>query len=185
MAPDRNLAGTTMRRLSIFLCLIGSMVLALPAQAERFRFPPTGKYAFRIDLPRGWTTKTDKLGGMLLIPPNQYAVVYLSIIVDDKLRNQPNSVVAAKQAKIVGIESIDSHEPARISDGRTIFRGTAYYGKMPEKRGFARKAKIVIIKLTPNTWAQVWTVTQPGMNPVEANALDNALNAITLITAKK
>jgi hypothetical protein len=173
------------QRLLVLLCLIGGMALAFPARAEPFRFPSTGNYAFRIDLPRGWTTKMDKLGGMLLVPPNQYAVVYLSIIVDNKLRNQPDSVVVAKQAKIVGVELSDNHEPARISDGRTIFRGTAFYGKMPEKRGLARKAKIVIIKLAPNTWAQVWTVTQPGMNSVESDAFDQVLNAITLISVKK
>jgi hypothetical protein len=40
----------------------------------------------------------------------------------------------------------------------------------------------VIFPLEPNTWAQAWTVTQPGMNPVEYKAVDRVLNNITLTT---
>jgi hypothetical protein len=171
-----------MRRLFILLSLIGGVALA--AQADELRFPPTGKHAFRVNLPNGWTTKIDTRGGMLLIPPNEYALIYLAILVDDKLRNQPDTAVAAEQAKIVGIETIDGQSPARISDGKTIYRGTAFYAKMPAKRGLARKAKFVIVRLEPNTWAQVWTLTQPGMNSIESDALDQVLNDITLTIDK-
>jgi hypothetical protein len=173
-----------MRWLLLFLFLIG-VVAGCPAQAEEMRFPLTGPHAFRFDLPKGWTTKTDTRGGILLVPPNQYTVVYLAIIVDDTLRGQPDAAVAAAQAKIVGIEQIDSHSPARISDGKTIYRGTAFFAKMPGKHGLARRARLVIIRLKPNIWAQVWTVTQPGMNAVEADVLDGLLNSITLIADRK
>jgi uncharacterized protein YhbP (UPF0306 family) len=112
-------------------------------------------------------------------------MIYLAILVDDKLRGQPVSAVAAQVAKSVGVETFDKEEPARMTDPQgAILRGTAFYGKIsekiPEQRGLARKAKIVIFPLEPNTWAQAWTVTQPGMNPVEYKAVDRVLNAITL-----
>jgi hypothetical protein len=175
-----------MRRLCLLLCLIVAAG-ALPAQAAEFRFPKTGKYAFLVDLPKGWQTKTDTRGGLLLIPPSQsqHAMIYLDILVDDKLRGQPVSVVAAQVAKSVGVEAFDKEEPARMTvPSGAILRGTAFYGKIsekiPEKRGLARKAKIVIFPLEPSTWAQAWIVTQPGMNSVEYKAVDRVLNAITL-----
>ena len=185
MAIRRCLAGLTMRRLVVLLCVLAAG--ALPAQAAALRFPPTGKHAFLIDLPKGWQTKTDTRGGLLLIPPSQsqHAMIYLGILVDDKLRGQPVSAVAAAVAKSVGVETFDKEEPARMTDPQgAILRGTAFYGKIsekiPEQRGLARRAKIVIFPLEPNTWAQAWTVTQPGMNPVEYKAVDRVLNAITL-----
>src|SRR5664279_4073068 len=153
IAIRRGLAGLTMRRLVLLLCVLAAG--ALPAQAKALRFPPTGKHVFLVDLPKGWQTKTDARGGLLLIPPSQsqHAMIYLAILVDDKLRGQPVSAVAAQVAK---------EEPARMTDPQgAILRGTAFYGKIsekiPEQRGLARKAKIVIFPLEPNTWAQAWT----------------------------
>jgi len=158
-----------------------------PRRPRRCAFRQTGKHAFLVDLPKGWQTKTDARGGLLLIPPSQsqHAMIYLGILVDDKLRGQPVSVIAAEVAKSVGVETFDKEEPARMTDPQgAILRGTAFYGKIsekiPEQRGLARRAKIVIFPLEPNTWAQAWTVTQPGMNPVEYKAVDRVLNAITL-----
>ncbi len=76
----------------------------------------------------------------------------------------------------------ERHESERITaaDGARIIRGTAYYGTLPSKHGLARRARIVLFKLAPDTWAQVWTVTQPGMNARETAALGNVLNSITL-----
>src|ERR1017187_1183999 len=183
MAIRRGLAGLTMRRLVLLLCVLAAG--ALPAQAKALRFPPTGKHVFLIDLPKGWQTKTDARGGLLLIPPSQsqHAMIYLAILVDDKLRGQPVSAVAAEVAKSVGVETFDKEEPARMTDPQgAVLRGTAFYGNIPERRGLSRKAKIVIFPLEPNTWAQAWTVTQPGMNPVEYKAVDQVLNNITLTT---
>jgi hypothetical protein len=169
-----------MRRFFLLVCLIAASVLT--AQADAFRFPKTGKHAFRVNLPKGWKTRMDTRGGMLLVPPYQHAMIYLGIVVDDNLRNQPDSAVAGEVAKTVGIEHINHEGRARVtgSHGTAIYRGTAFSGMMPAERGFARKAKIMIFPLEPNTWAQVWTVTQPGMNSVESNALDKVLNGITL-----
>src|SRR6202142_3235164 len=180
--------GLRMRRLCLLLCLIGAVAAgALPAQADAVRFPQTGKHAFLVDLPKGWRTKTDARGGLLLIPPSQsqHAMIYLGILVDDKLRGQPVSAVAAAAAKSAGVATFDKEEPARMTvPSGGVIRGTAFYGKIaekiPEKRGLARKARIVIFPLEPNTWAQAWTVTQPGMNPVESKAVDQVLNSITL-----
>ena len=176
-----------MRRLVLLLCVLAAG--ALPAQAKALRFPQTGKHAFLVALPKGWKTKTDARGGLLLIPPSQsqHAMIYLAILVDDKLRGQPVSAVAAAAAKSVGVEMFDKEEPARMTDPQgAVLRGTAFYGKIsekiPEQRGLSRKAKIVIFPLEPNTWAQAWTVTQPGMNPVEYKAVDQVLNNITLTT---
>ena len=183
MAIRRGLAGLPMRRLVLLLCVLAAG--ALPAQAKALRFPPTGKHAFLVDLPKGWQTKTDARGGLLLIPPSQsqHAMIYLGILVDDKLRGQPASAVAAEVAKSVGVETFDKEEPARMTDPQgAVLRGTAFYGNIPERRGLSRKAKIVIFPLEPNTWAQAWTVTQPGMNPVEYKAVDQVLNNITLTT---
>jgi hypothetical protein len=110
-------------------------------------------------------------------------MIYLGILVDDKLRGQPVSAVAAQVAKSVGVETFDKEEPARMTvPSGAVLRGTAFYGKIPEKRGLARKAKIVIFQLEPSTWAQAWIVTQPGMNSVEYKAFDRVLNNITLTT---
>ncbi len=174
-----------MRRL-LLLCLLalGTMTAQiLPAAAAQLRFPKTGKHAFLFDLPRGWVTKTDARGGLLVVPPaeNQHAMLYLGIIVDDTLRGKPLEAVAAIAAKPSGVESFDKQEPARITDAKgAVHRGTAFYAQVPEKKGHVRKARIVIIPLAPNTWAQAWTVTQPGMNPVEYEALDGLLNSLTL-----
>lgn len=177
-------AGLIMRRLCLLLCLTGAVAAgALPAQAKELRFPKTGKHAFLVDLPKGWQTKTDARGGLLLIPPSQsqHAMIYLSILVDDKLRGQPVNAVAAEVAKSVGVETFDKEEPARMTvPTGAVISGSAFYGEIPEKHGLSRKAKIVIFPLEPNTWAQAWTVTQPGMNAVEYKAVDRVLNSITL-----
>jgi hypothetical protein len=172
-----------MRRLVVLLCIVGGMAAGrLTAHADAFRFPKTGKHAFRVELPKGWNTKVDTRGGLLVVPPFQHAMIYLGIVVDDKLRNQPDRAVADEVAKTVGIEHIDNESRARVTgpNGAAIYRGTAFSGMMPAEHGFARKAKIMIFRLEPNTWAQVWTVTQPGMNAVESDALDKVLNGITL-----
>ena len=171
-----------MRRLVLLLGLIAAAA-ALPAQAAEFRFPKTGKYAFLVDLPKTWRTKPDARGGLLLIPPapSQHAMIYLGIIVDEKLRGQPVEAVAAASAKTAGVETFDKQEPARMTiPGGAVIRGTAFYGKVPERRGLYRKARIVVFPLEANTWAQAWTVTQPGMNQVEYEAVDRVLNSITL-----
>jgi hypothetical protein len=170
-----------MRRLLLLLCLLS--IGALPAHAAEFRFPKTGKHAFLVDLPKGWRTKPDARGGLLLIPPaeHQHAMLYLGIVVDGTLRGKPLDAVAAQAAKTSGVESFDKQEPARITDAKgAVHRGTAFYGKVPEKKGQFRKTKIVIIPLAPDTWAQAWIVTQPGMNYVEYNALDAVLTSLTL-----
>jgi hypothetical protein len=180
-ARPRAIAGLSMRRFFVLLCLLAAG--ALSAHAGEIRFPKTGKHAFLVDLPKGWKTKTDARGGLLLLPPadRQHAMIYLGIIIDDKLRGQADSAVAAEVAKTVGIETFDKQEPARMTiPSGGVLRGTAFYGKIPEKRGLARKAKIVIFPLEPNTWAQAWTVTQPGMNSVEYKAVDRVLNSVTL-----
>jgi hypothetical protein len=172
-----------MRRLFILLCFVAA---AGGAQADPLRFPKSGPHVFHVDLPKGWGRTTDKRGGLLLIAPGERALIYLCIEVNDKLRGQTDSAVAEALAKIAGIERVERQGVARISDPRGgIHRGTAYSGLMPAKHHLSRKAKIVIFRLSPNTWAQVWTVTQPGINAVEGNALDSVLNGITLSSGKK
>jgi hypothetical protein len=187
MAIKLRSRGFSMCRVLMLLCLIGGLTAGgLTAHADEFLFPKTGKHAFRVDLPKGWKTRLDKRGGMLLVPPYQHAMIYLGIVVDDKLRNQPDRAVADAFAKIVGIEQINREGGARVTsaNGTAIYRGTAFSGTMPAEHGLARRAKIMIFRLEPNTWAQVWTVTQPGMNAVESDALDRVLNRITLTSDK-
>jgi hypothetical protein len=176
--------GAIMRRLFILLCFV---VAAGGAQADSVRFPKSGPHVFHVDLPKGWGQTTDKRGGLLLVAPGERALIYLGIEVNDKLRGQPDDAVAGALAKIAGIERVERQGAARISDagGTRIHRGTAYSGLMSAKHHLARKAKIVIFRLSPNTWAQVWTVTQPGINAVEGNALNSVLNGITLTSGKK
>jgi len=165
-----------MRRLLLLFCLVAIGLGA--AHASEIRVPKTGKYAFHVTLPKGWRTKTDTRGGMLLIPPYQErAMVYLAVLTDEKFRGQPDAAVAEDVAKIAGIETIDRQHSAQISN----LNGTAFYGDIRAKRpGFVRKAKIVLVKLAPDTWAQEWVVTQAGMNPVERDTLDKAIENITL-----
>lgn len=168
-----------MCRLALLLLLLA----ALPAQARELRVPPSGKRALVVDLPGGWQAKADAAGGMLLIPPatSQHAMLYLGIVSDEKLGHAMDVAVAAKVGRKVGVTGFDKQEPARISDAKgAVHRGTAFYAKVPEKHGMWRRAKIVIIPLAPHTWAQAWIVTQPGMNYVEQNKLDNVLESITL-----
>jgi hypothetical protein len=169
-----------MRRL--FPLLAVAIFAASPAQARPLQFPQTGAHAFRLDLPRGWNTSTDKRGGLLLVPPENHALIYLAILNDTTLRGQPERAVVTQVAKVAGIAMQDRQEPERItvSDGTRIIRGTAFYGTLPGKRGLARRARIVLFKLDANTWAQVWTVTQPGMNSNETAAVAGVLNSITL-----
>ena len=72
MSVQGRNAGLSMHRLCQLFCLMGAVAAgALPAQAKELRFPNTGKHAFLVDLPKGWQTKTDARGGLLLIPPSQ------------------------------------------------------------------------------------------------------------------
>jgi hypothetical protein len=175
-----------MYRVLVVICLVSTVTVGgLAAHANEIRFPKTGKYAFRISVPTGWQAKTDTRGGLLLVPPGQqHAMIYASILVDNKFSGTSDSAVAADVARIAGIRSFYKQDHARISDptGAVYYRGKIFYGTMPAKRGLARKAKIAIFRLEPNTWAQVWVVTQAGMNPTETDALDHVLNSITLTT---
>ena len=170
-----------MRRLFLLALLALVPTVAL---AKELRFPKAGKHGFTLDLPQGWHTRTDEKSGMLLIPPapTQHAMVYVGLIVGDALRGKPLDAVADKAGAQAGVKSFDKQEEARVtaSSGGALHRGTAFYGNIAEKRGHTRRAKIVIIPLEPNTWAQVWTVTQPGMNAVEYKALDHVLESLTL-----
>jgi hypothetical protein len=172
-----------MRRLVLLLALIFA-VAAGGARAEAFRFPQTGKHAFKVELPKGWRSKTDSGGGLLLVPPYPHALIYIGILSNDKYRGQPDSAVAGEVARIAGIDQIESQGPARISDptGAVFFRGVAFNGRIPAKRGLARKVRIVLVRLQPNVWAQVWIVTQPGINAVENAALDQVLSGLTLVS---
>ena len=40
----------------------------------------------------------------------------------------------------------------------------------------------MLVRLQPAVWAQVWVVTQPGINAVELAALDRVLNGLTLVS---
>jgi hypothetical protein len=182
-AGSRSRGAFRMRRLVLLLGLIGAVV-AGAAHADALRFPQNGKHAFQVDLPKGWRSKADTSGGLLLVPPYPHAVIYIGILTDDKYRDQPDSAVAGEVAKIAGIKRIDSQGPARISDptGAVFYRGTMFNGDIPAKRGLARKAKIVLVRLKPNVWAQIWIVTQPGIDAVEFAALDRVLGGLTLIS---
>ena len=162
-----------MRRLLFSLIAIAA---ALPAQAESLRYPKSGAHAFRIELPKGWKATADKRGGLLLVPPDNHAMIYLAILTGDHFRGQPESAVAGDVAKLAGIRQIEGQAPAQISD----VQGTAYFGELQDKPGYARKAKIVLVRLAPDVWAQEWIVTQPGMNAVERAGLERALDGIAL-----
>jgi hypothetical protein len=118
------------------------------------------------------------------VPPYRHALIYIGILADDNYRGQPDSTVAGEVAKIAGIEQVEGQGPARISDptGAVIYRGVAFSGRIPAKRGLERKARVVLVRLQPNVWAQVWIVTQPGINSVENAALDHVLNGLTLVS---
>jgi len=174
-----------MRRvLTLALLALVSAFALDAASAKQLRFPASGKHGFTLDLPKGWHTKSDEKNGMLLIPPavSQHAMVYVGLIADDSLRGKPLDAVADKAGAAAGVTSFDKQEDARVTDakGGAIHRGTAFYGNIPEKRGHTRRAKIVIIPLEPGTWAQFWTITQPGMNAIEYKALDHVLESLTV-----
>lgn len=175
-----------MRRLVLLLCLAA----AWPAQAKELRVPAAGTPALALDLPRGWHTKTDKEGGVLLIPPatSQHAMLYVGVLRDDELKGAMDVAVAAKVGRAVGVTGFDKQEPARVTDQKgAVHKGTSFTAKVPEKgaaakRGLYRRARIVIIPLTPGTWAQAWTVAQPGVGAHEQRALDAVLDSITLVS---
>jgi len=175
-----------MRRFLLGLCLV--VAAAAPgntARADPLRFPPAGKPAFQVTLLKGWHSKADTRGGLLLVPPpqSQHAMVYIAVLTDETLRGADARKVAGAVAKVAGFELNDKQDPARVSDptGARIYRGTAFYGSMPPVRGLARKAKIVIFPLSPNTWAQIWVITQPGIGAVEIAALEQVLDGIALV----
>ncbi len=174
-----NLVGAAMRRLFILLSLLA---FAAPAQAKELRFPHAGQYAFRLELPPGWTSNVDKRGGLLLVPPEGHAMIYLAIVTDDKLRGREDSAVVRAVSAVAGVVMADKQDPERITttDGTRIIRGTAFYGTMPGKHGLTRRARIVVFNLAPATWAQMWTVTQAGMNAIETAALAKVLDGLSL-----
>jgi hypothetical protein len=161
------------------LLVSGLLAFAAAALATELRVPKDSPYAFHVTVPKGWHSNYDAFGGLLMVPPapSQHAMIYLAVLKSEKYRNQTDSVVAADVARLAGIEKIESQKPAKIS-GRD---GTAYFGTIVKKAPrYERKAKIVLLRLAPDTWAQQWVVTQPGMNYVELNALNKTLDAITL-----
>ncbi len=167
-------------RLVVLLVLLAA---ALPARAKELRVPPQGKFALIVDLPRGWQSKTDALGGVLVIPPaeRQHAMLYLGIVQDADLRGASEAAVAAKVGRLAGVTSFNRQEPARITDRKgRVHRGIMFFGRVPEKSGRSRHARIVIVPLAPDTWAQAWIVTQAGMNAVEAAKLDKVLDSVVL-----
>jgi hypothetical protein len=163
-----------MRRLLLSLIVLAA---ALPARGESIRFPKLGAHAFQVELPRGWKSTADKRGGLLLVSPDNHAMIYLSILTGEQFRGRPESAVAGDVAKLAGISQIEAQAPAQIAD----LKGTAYFGELREKKGYARKAKIVLVRLAPDVWAQQWIVTQAGMNAVERAALERALAGISLL----
>jgi hypothetical protein len=170
-----------MRRLVLVLCLV--VFGAASTGAAELRFPKTGKHAFLVDLPRGWHTKTDAKGGLLLIPPatSQHAMLYLGIFTDNALRNAELGAVALAAAKPSGLDHFSTKEPARITDQKgVVHHGTAFIGKVPEKNNMFRRAKIIIIPLTPGVWAQAWVVSQYGASPHELRVLEAVLDSLTL-----
>jgi hypothetical protein len=175
---------SAMRLFVLLMLLLAALSAQIwPARAAEFRFPKTGQHAFLVDLPKGWHTRPDAKGGLLLIPPAnaQHAMLYLGILTDDTLRGKPLEAVAAAAAKASGVETFDKQEPARITDAKgAVHRGVAFYGKVPEKKGRFRKAKIIVIPLADNIWAQAWIVTQPGMGYVEYGKFDAVLSSLTL-----
>ena len=169
-----------MRRLVLLMLLL---LAASPLEARELRVPADGKQALLVELPRGWQTKADADGGMLLIPPaaSQHAMLYLGILSDPALEGAMDVAVAARVGRKVGVIGFDKQELARITDGKgVVHHGTTFTARVPEKHGMSRKAKIVIVPLGPHTWAQAWIVTQPGMNYVEYNKLNAVLESITL-----
>ena len=182
VALDSRLRGNE-RLMGVALLLLFCVFAALPAQARELRVPQDGKPALVLDLPRGWQTKPDKVGGMLLIPPaqSQHALLYLGILHDPELDGAMDVAVAAKVGRKVGVTGFDKQEAARLTDDKgAVHRGTSFYAKVPEKHGLWRRARIVIVPLGRTTWAQAWVVTQPGMNYVESAKLDKVLESITL-----
>jgi hypothetical protein len=193
---ERPHTGPVMRRL-IRLCLVTLFAAALTcalaaalafaprAQAEEFRFPKTGQHFFQVDLPKTWRATTDKSGGLLLVPPSpQHAMIYLGVLTDEKLRGKPLRAVATAIGKPAGVEMGGKEDDVRIAgpDGKIVRRGAAFFGDIPAKRGLrSRRARIAVFPLAPDTWAHIWTVTQPGINAAETKALDAVLNAITLV----
>ncbi len=174
-----------MRRLVVLLWLCCGFAAAQAAAAAELRVPKSGAHFFRVTLLKGWHGKFDAGGGMLIIPPptSQHAIIYLGILTDAKYRGQDDATAAAaiarNDAKLAGLdklEKIESEQPAQIS-GRN---GTAYFGTIRTRPRYVRKAKIVLVRLAPDTFAQEWVVMQPGMGYVEAAALDKALANITL-----
>jgi hypothetical protein len=169
--------------------LLMLLLAAWPAQARELRVPASGVPALTLDLPRGWQTKPDKAGGVLLIPPagSQHVMLYVGILHDDELKGAMDVAVAAKAGRAAGVTGFDKQEPARVTDAKgVVHRGTAFHAKVPEKgaaqkRGLFRRAKIVIIPLGPGVWAQAWTVAQPGAGPSELRAVEAVLDSITLV----
>jgi len=172
-----------MRLLLALVCLCGALAAA---QAAELRVPKEGAHFFRVTLLKGWHGKFDRSGGMLLIPPpaSQHAMIYLGMLSDGKYRALADAAamaqIAQRDARLAGIdtlEKIDSEKPAQIS-GRN---GTAFSGSIRSRRPrYARKATIVLVRLAPDTFAQEWVVTQPGMGYVERDALDKALANIAI-----
>jgi len=90
--------------------------------------------------------------------------------------------VALAAAKPTGLDHFSTKEPARITDRKgKVHRGTAFIGKVPEKHNMFRRAKIIIIPLSPGVWAQAWVVSQYGASPAEQRALEAVLDSLTLV----
>ena len=141
--------------------------------------PKNSPYAFHVTVPKGWHSKYDAFGGLLMVPPaaSQHAMLYLAVLKSEKYRNQSDASSPPTSPASPASRAIESQKPAKIS-GRD---GIAYFGTIVKKAPrYERKAKIVLVRLAPDTWAQQWIVTQPGMNYIELNALNKALDGITL-----
>jgi len=169
-----------MRRHVISLFFILGCLLAGSAQAAELRFPKTGTNAFLITLPAGWEAKEDQYNGMLLLPPDRRASVYLSMVRDQAYAGKPLMELALAIGKPSNITQFPKQEPAAISSRK----GTAFYGQMKNANGDLLDRKMVIIPLEPDLWATETLLSSQGINAAQAAALNQAVRGVGLTGGK-
>jgi hypothetical protein len=140
-----------MIRLAAALCLtLGLATVATTARLEELRVPPQGPHAFAVTVLKGWHGHADAAGGLLLTPPpaSQHVMIYLAVVTDAAAAR-----MLASPAGVDKIEAIEGGQPALLGGRNAI----AFTGRLASKRPrFARRVRIVLVRLAPDTVAQQW-----------------------------
>jgi hypothetical protein len=150
------------------------------AAAKDLRYPESGPVAFLLHLPDIWTAKVGNSGGMLVIAPDGFAAISLSLMHENEvtLAKTPdqlaNTLFFAAKA-----EPFHKHEKGVIGG----VRADSYYSRLVRATNGPPLMKINMIKSLQGYIVLETIFTAATIDSFQQSALASALKGISLIGA--